>query len=87
MALSELTSASAVREAIAEFDQLGRDGFLHKYGFGRAHKYFLEHEGRLDDPKAIAGACGIPPRTRPFRCAWPGVDVRIRKPRKLAEDK
>jgi hypothetical protein len=31
--LSQLTSADAVREAIAECDLLGRDPFLKKYGF------------------------------------------------------
>jgi hypothetical protein len=30
--LEELTSRDAVLDAIAEFDQLGRDAFLEKYG-------------------------------------------------------
>jgi 5-methylcytosine-specific restriction protein B len=41
--------------AIAEFDALGRDGFLHKYGFGRSTHLFVRHEGRRYDIKAIAG--------------------------------
>lgn len=55
MALSELT-ASAVIKAIEEFDQLGRDSFLKKYGFGRARGYVLQKDGQSYDSKAIAGA-------------------------------
>src|SRR5512132_3140314 len=55
MSLSLLTSADAVREALAEYDQLGKKAFLAKYGFGAAHDYFVEYNGRLYDSKAIAG--------------------------------
>jgi hypothetical protein len=55
MSLALLTSRDAVLEAIAEFDALGRDQFLHKYGYGRADAYFLVFEGREYDSKAIAG--------------------------------
>jgi hypothetical protein len=55
MALSDLT-ASAVAEAIEEFDRLGRDSFLKKYGFERARKYVLQKDGHSYDSKAIAGA-------------------------------
>jgi 5-methylcytosine-specific restriction enzyme B len=48
-------SASAVNKAVAEFDQLGRDRFLSKYGYGRASEYFLESNGQRYDSKAIAG--------------------------------
>jgi hypothetical protein len=41
MALSELTSKEAVEAALDEFDALGRDGFLAKYGFGRSRRYFV----------------------------------------------
>jgi hypothetical protein len=41
--------------AIDEFDRLGRQPFLAKYGFGPARTYFLQHRGRLYDSKAIAG--------------------------------
>lgn len=56
MSLSELTSPQAVRKALDEFDHLGRTAFLNKYGFGQAHEYFVQHNGRLYDSKAIAGA-------------------------------
>jgi 5-methylcytosine-specific restriction protein A len=55
MSLSDLSSRSAVLSAIAEFDRLGRDAFLAKYGFGPAQRYFLDHAGQLYDSKAIAG--------------------------------
>lgn len=54
MALGVLTRES-VERAIAEYDELGRDAFLSKYGFGRATHYALIVEGRDYDPKAIAG--------------------------------
>jgi hypothetical protein len=55
MSLSDITSAS-VKDAINEFDQLGRAAFLKKYGFGRAREFYLAHGGRVYDSKAIAGA-------------------------------
>lgn len=55
MGLAHLTRQS-VEQAIAEFDRLGRDAFLERYGFGRANSYFLEQNGNRYDSKAIAGA-------------------------------
>jgi 5-methylcytosine-specific restriction enzyme A len=54
MSLSDLTP-EAVRQAIAEFDRVGRESFLSTYGFGKARGYFLVHNGQLYDSKAIAG--------------------------------
>ena len=54
MSLTDLTP-EAVRQAIAEFDSLGRDSFLNTYGFGKARGYFLVHNGQAYDSKAIAG--------------------------------
>jgi hypothetical protein len=54
MSLTDLTP-EAVRQAIAEFDRLGRDSFLNTYGFGRARGYFLVHNGQAYHSKAIAG--------------------------------
>ena len=56
MSLSDLSSRQAILAAIAEYDQLGRDRFLDKYGFGKARQYFLEHDGNRYDSKAIVGA-------------------------------
>src|SRR4051812_12369467 len=56
MGLADLTSADAVREACAEFDQLGRRAFLQKYHFGRSRRYYLRVGERLYDSKPIVGA-------------------------------
>jgi hypothetical protein len=54
--LTDLTSREAVEEALAEFDVLGRDAFLAKYGFGQAGRYFINKDGKHYDAKAVAGA-------------------------------
>ena len=41
MALGEVTDSKAVIVAIAEFDDVGRDAFLKKYGFSKARSYFI----------------------------------------------
>ena len=43
-------------KAIAEADELGREGFLEKYDFGPSRSYFLRHDGTDYDSKAILGA-------------------------------
>lgn len=48
-------SQEAVLKAVDEFDRLGRDSFLDKYGYGRAISYELLVNDRSYDPKAIAG--------------------------------
>ena len=55
MSLSLLTNRQAVLDAMAEYDQLGRDAFLRKYGYRPSRSYFVEHNGRRYDSKAIAG--------------------------------
>jgi 5-methylcytosine-specific restriction protein A len=47
--LADLTEASAVTAAMAEYDRLGRDAFLGTHGFGKARTYFLVSEGRRYD--------------------------------------
>jgi hypothetical protein len=56
VALSDLTSPDAILEAIDEFDRIGRDAFLEKYGFNPSTGYELVHNGRRYDSKAIVGA-------------------------------
>jgi 5-methylcytosine-specific restriction protein A len=51
-----LTDSSAVHQAMAEHDAVGRDAFLAKYGFGPAREYVVVEGGREYDSKAIAGA-------------------------------
>lgn len=55
MQLSALSERSAVLAAIAEFDTLGREAFLAKYGYGPSRSYFIVYAGRRYDSKAIAG--------------------------------
>ncbi|WP_411573808.1 HNH endonuclease [Streptomyces fradiae] len=57
----------AILRAIAEYDQLGRDEFLAKYGFERARSYVVVHEGREYDSKAIAGVAHQWDQGRPLR--------------------
>jgi MoxR-like ATPase len=56
MPLEALTSPEAVLAAIAEFDEVGRDQFLAKYGFQPARDIVVLHEGRRYDSKPILAA-------------------------------
>lgn len=57
--LSDL-SIAAVAAAITEFQDVGREAFLSKYGFGASRDYFLVHENLLVDTKPlVAAAYGI----------------------------
>jgi hypothetical protein len=55
MGLKDMKSRKAVYRAIIECDELGRDEFLRKYGFGTAKAYYLFDEGIYYDSKAIIG--------------------------------
>ena len=56
MPLSDLTDPAAVNAAMDEFDRLGRDEFLRKYGFGPSRAYFVHRDDKYYDSKAIIGA-------------------------------
>ncbi|MFC7754669.1 HNH endonuclease [Tsukamurella soli] len=69
MGLGELT-AESVNAAIAEYDELGADAFLSKYGYGPAPGYLIHYDGKLYDSKAIAGvAYGYIPGLNPLGSA------------------
>ena len=53
--LSDLSSRQAVLQAIDEFEHIGKDRFLEKYGFGPAKNYFVKVNGKFYDSKAIVG--------------------------------
>lgn len=53
---SDVTSRDAVLAAIAEFDQIGREAFLEKYGYGPSREYVVVENGRQYDSKALLGA-------------------------------
>lgn len=56
MTLADLTSREAVLQAMAEYDELGGEAFLRKYGFGESREYLVVHGGKRYDSKAILGA-------------------------------
>ncbi|MEY3166670.1 MAG: hypothetical protein RLZZ343_473, partial [Actinomycetota bacterium] len=56
MSLDDLSKHESVQKAIDEFDALGQNAFLEKYGFGKSSKYVLSHNGCRYDSKAILGA-------------------------------
>ena len=59
MGLGDLTSREAVIAAVQEFDKIGEEAFLSKYGYGPARRFFLILGGKLYPSKAIVGvACG-----------------------------
>ena len=55
MGLREI-DRQAVEQAMREFDSIGRDKFLRKYGFGPAREYFIVQGDDLYDSKAVLGA-------------------------------
>lgn len=55
MPSSNLTEPSAVHSALDEYDRLGRDTFLQRYGYGQALGYLVRRSGKLYDSKAIYG--------------------------------
>jgi 5-methylcytosine-specific restriction protein A len=70
VALGDVTRAD-VLAAVGEFDRLGRTVFLDSTGFGPARAYFLDHDGKLYDSKAIIGYAhgvrtGVPLRPDDF---------------------
>lgn len=66
MPLSDITR-EAVLKALDEYDQLGQDVFLDKYGFHPARSYLLVHGGKYYDSKAIIGAAhGYLPGRKPL---------------------
>ncbi|MFF2745122.1 HNH endonuclease [Kitasatospora sp. NPDC058048] len=64
MGIRDLTSATAVERALAEYNDLGGQAFRGRYGFGPSTQYYLSHADLLYDAKAIAGvAYGYQHRT------------------------
>ncbi len=51
----DLVQSHHVRQAAAEYDQLGQDEFLARHGFGPARAYLLILDDKSYDSKAILG--------------------------------
>jgi len=67
----DLSDPNAVLRAINEYDRLGQQSFLNRYGFGKARNFVLLHAGRNYDSKAIVGAAfgyqfGTPLKAKDF---------------------
>jgi hypothetical protein len=56
MGLRDVRSREAVFRAMREQDALGREAFLAKYGFKRATKFVVVHDGKEYDSKALLAA-------------------------------
>jgi hypothetical protein len=54
--MPKIQHRESILSAIEEYETLGRDRFLRRYGFGPAQSYFLVHGGKWYDSKAIVGA-------------------------------
>lgn len=52
----DAVSREHVCKALAEYEDLGADAFLSRYGFGRAREYLLRYDGKSYDSKAVLGA-------------------------------
>lgn len=59
MALADLTDPKAVEQAMAEFDERGRESFLDEYGFAPARDYFIVADGKRYDSKAVVGVAHL----------------------------
>ena len=55
MAFWDAVQPHHVRQTAAEYDKLGQDEFLARYGFGRARTYLLIIDAKAYDSKAILG--------------------------------
>jgi hypothetical protein len=94
--MPKIQRRESVLKAIEEYDTLGQDRFLTRYGFGAARRYFLAYNGKLYPSKAIVGAAyGYenpshgPLKSNQFIGGWTtvrrwledlGFEVRILKP-------
>ncbi|MEZ5092829.1 hypothetical protein [Nocardioides sp.] len=72
MGLFDEVGRSDVLSAIEEYDKLGGEEFLGRYGFGPARDYVLWHDGRTYDAKAVLGVArkfttGAPASSEEFR--------------------
>lgn len=66
MGIVEVTRDHVLR-TLAEYDDLGADGFRDTYGFKAARSYLILHEGRRYDSKAIVGVAHRHVTGRPLR--------------------
>ncbi len=58
-----VVDVQAMRTAIAEFNELGREQFLKRYGLFRSSKFYLIFNQRIYDTKVLVAAAYQAPRT------------------------
>ena len=56
-------SRDAVLRVMGEFDELGRENFLRRYGYSGSHHLWIVHEERRYDMKAVWAAAHVEPKT------------------------
>jgi hypothetical protein len=85
---ADLTSRTAVIEAIGEWDQIGRARFLSLHGYGPARWFFAQYRSRLYDSKALVGVAIGYQLGQPLRAYdWTGGEATaIRALRRLGFD-
>jgi MoxR-like ATPase len=59
MSISEIVNPESIIQAAKEFDEIGRESFLSKYGFSPSKVYFLKIKDKEYDSKAILGAAHL----------------------------
>lgn len=51
----KVVTRAHVLHAIDEYDELGREAFLERHGFGSDRGYVLHHDGKRYESKAVLG--------------------------------
>ena len=50
--ITDIKSKQSIEQALLEYDELGKDDFLHKYGYGESREYLMINNGKYYDSKA-----------------------------------
>lgn len=53
--ITSIKNRSSILSSIKEYDKVGKDNFLNKYGYKDSRKYYLSYNGKEYDSKAIVG--------------------------------
>lgn len=65
MAMADV-SAADILATLSEYDELGREEFLRRYGYREAARYLIEHDGKRYDSKAVVGVAHKVSHGRPL---------------------
>ena len=53
--ITEITNRKSIERAIAEYDEIGKNTFLSRYGYGESREYLIINNAKYYDSKAIVG--------------------------------